>query len=181
MLAGADDIHIVADQGAGVRPAPISAVVSTRIKPGQEAAYRQWEQKIAAAQSKAPGFQGYRFEPPIPGCRTIGLPSCASTARRIFRPGSIRRCARSCSRTSRAFTQEVHSRIARTGFDQWFPMGAAGGARPAAWKMNMVVLLLIYPIVFLFGTFVVNPYFLGWAKLPFPWRSSCPTSPASSC
>ena len=32
----------------------------------------------------------------------------------------------------------------------------------------MVVLLLLYPIVFLFGTFVVNPYFLGWAKLPFP-------------
>jgi Uncharacterized protein conserved in bacteria len=34
--------------------------------------------------------------------------------------------------------------------------------------MNMVVLLLLYPIVLLFGTFVVNPYFLGWAKLPFP-------------
>ena len=67
LLAGADDIHIVADQDAGVRPAPISAVISTRIKPGQEGAYRQWEQKIAAAQSKAPGFQGYRFEPPIPG------------------------------------------------------------------------------------------------------------------
>ena len=42
-------------------------MISTRIKPGQEAAYRQWEQRIAAAQARAPGFQGYRLEPPIPG------------------------------------------------------------------------------------------------------------------
>ena len=48
-------------------PSPVSAVISTRVKPGQEAAYRDWEQRIAAAQAKAPGFQGYRFEPPIPG------------------------------------------------------------------------------------------------------------------
>ena len=67
MLVGRDDVHIVNDGGAGVLPAPVSVVISTRIKPGQEAAYRAWEQRIAAAQSKAPGFQGYRFEPPIPG------------------------------------------------------------------------------------------------------------------
>ena len=67
MLVGRDDVHLVNDGGAGVLPAPVSAVISTRIKPGQEAAYRAWEQRIAAAQSKAPGFQGYRFEPPVPG------------------------------------------------------------------------------------------------------------------
>ena len=67
MLVGRDDVHIVNDDGAGVLPSPVSAVISTRIKPGQEASYRAWEQRIAAAQSKAPGFQGYRFEPPVPG------------------------------------------------------------------------------------------------------------------
>src|SRR5439155_3624755 len=50
-----------------VLPSPVSAVIATRLKPGTEAVYRAWEQKIAAAQSKAKGFQGYRFEPPIPG------------------------------------------------------------------------------------------------------------------
>ena len=48
-------------------PAPVSAVISTRIKPGQEDAYREWGRTIAAAQAKSPGFQGYRFEPPVPG------------------------------------------------------------------------------------------------------------------
>src|ERR1700680_675535 len=43
MLVGCDDIHIVNDGGSGVLPSPVSAVISTRIKPGQEAAYRAWE------------------------------------------------------------------------------------------------------------------------------------------
>jgi len=73
LLAGNDDIHIVADGGAGVLPSPVSAVISTRVKPGQEAAYREWERRIAAAQARAPGFQGYRFEPPIPGVQDSWL------------------------------------------------------------------------------------------------------------
>ena len=67
MLVGADDVHVVRDPAAGVRPAPVSAVISTRVKSGQEAAYRAWERRIAAAQARFAGFRGYRFEPPIPG------------------------------------------------------------------------------------------------------------------
>ncbi len=67
MLAGRDDVHLVNDGAAGVLPSPISAVISTRLKPGQERTYRTWEQRMAAVQSRAPGFQGYRFEAPIPG------------------------------------------------------------------------------------------------------------------
>ena len=167
MLAGADDIHIVADQDAGVRPAPISAVVSTRIKPGQEAAYRQWEQKIAAAQSKAPGFQGYRFEPPIPGVQDDWLAILRFDSEAHLQAWLDSPVRQKLLKESEAFTQEVHFRIARTGFDQWFPMGGAGGSGPAAWKMNMVVLLLIYPIVFLFGLFVQTPILMGRMQVPF--------------
>ena len=67
MLVGRDDVHIVRDDEGGRKPAPVSAVISTRVKPGKEVEYRAWERKIAAAQSKAPGLQGYRFEPPVPG------------------------------------------------------------------------------------------------------------------
>ena len=67
MLVGRDDVHIVRDDEGGRKPAPVSAVISTRVKPGKDAEYRAWERKIAAAQSKAPGLQGYRFEPPVPG------------------------------------------------------------------------------------------------------------------
>jgi antibiotic biosynthesis monooxygenase (ABM) superfamily enzyme len=69
MLVGADDVHVVRDQAAGVRPTPVSAVISTRVKPGQEAAYRAWEQRVAATQTRFAGFRGCRFEPPIPGAQ----------------------------------------------------------------------------------------------------------------
>ena len=39
ILIGPDDVHLVTDSGAGALPAPVSAVISTRIKPGQEDAY----------------------------------------------------------------------------------------------------------------------------------------------
>ena len=44
----------------------------------------------------------------------------------------------------------------------------AGGAPPAAaWKQNMLVLLLLYPVVFLFATFVQAPLLMGRARLLF--------------
>jgi len=65
------------------------------------------------------------------------------------------------------FTEEFHARIVRTGFDQWFPIPAAGGPPPAAWKQNMLVLLMLYPVVFLFGAFIQTPLLTGRAALPF--------------
>src|ERR1700737_985074 len=45
ILVGQDDVHLVADSQSGVLPAPASAVLSTRIKPGQPEAYRRGERK----------------------------------------------------------------------------------------------------------------------------------------
>jgi len=36
-----------------------------------------------------------------------------------------------------------------------------------AWKQNMIVLLLLYPVVFLFGTLVQTPLLMDRARLPF--------------
>src|SRR5262249_26139784 len=66
-----------------------------------------------------------------------------------------------------AFTEEYHTRIARTGFDQWFPVKNGVTAPPAPWKANMLVLALLYPIVFLFGNLVQTPWLEGWAGMPF--------------
>jgi antibiotic biosynthesis monooxygenase (ABM) superfamily enzyme len=168
MLVGSDDVHIVKDGGAGALPAPVSLVVSTRIKPGQEAAYRRWEQRIAVAQTKARGFQGYRFEPPIPGVQEDWLSILRFDTEENLQAwmDSPERHALLADATE--FTEEFHTRIARTGFDQWFPSGPPGAPPPSAWKMNMIVLVLLYPIVLLFGNFVMTPYLLRWAHLPFP-------------
>ncbi len=83
-------------------------MISTRIKPDCEAAYRAWELRIAAAQTKAPGFQGYRFEPPIPGVQEDWLSVLRFDSEANLKSGSRRRndnnSSKRPSRSPRNFT-----------------------------------------------------------------------------
>jgi uncharacterized protein len=166
MLVGRDDVHIVTDDEAGVLPAPVSAVISTRIKLGQEDAYRAWERRIATAQSRAPGFQGYRFEPPIPGVQDDWLAIVRFDSEANLQAWLDSPERHKLLEEAEEFTQEFNARIVRTGFDQWFK-APDGAPPPAAWKMNMLVLLMLYPVVFLFGAWVQTPLLMGKAGLPF--------------
>ena len=166
MLVGRDDIHIVNDGEAGVLPAPVSVVISTRLKPGQELAYRAWEHRIAAAQAKAAGFQGYRFDPPLPGVQDDWLAILRFDTEANLQAWLDSPERQKLLQDANPFTEEFHTRIARTGFDQWFPVPAGGAPPPAVWKMNMLVLMMLYPIVFLFGFFVQTPFLTG-RGLPF--------------
>lgn len=166
MLVGRDDVHLVTEDGAGVLPSPVSAVMSTQIKPGQEAAHRAWERRIVAVQSKAPGFQGYRFEPPIPGVQDHWLSIVRFDTEANLQAWLASPERQKLVAEAGRFTADFHLRVARTGFDQWFPV-AAGAPRAAAWQQNMLVLLLLYPVVFLFGTYVQAPFLTGRAHLPF--------------
>ena len=167
MLAGHDDVHLVRDSTTGVRPAPVSAVISSRVRPGQEAAFRAWEQRIAIAQAKSAGFQGYRFEPPIPGVQDDWLAILRFDTERNLQAWLDSPERKKLLQEAAPFLEEFHARVVRTGFEQWFPSAADGTSAPAVWKMNMLVLLLLYPIVFLFGTWVQTPLLMGKAGLPF--------------
>jgi hypothetical protein len=156
LFVGQDDVHILKDNAPGVLPAPVSAVIATRLKPGTEAAYRVWEKKVAAAQAKAKSFQGYRFEPPIPGVQEswLAIVRFDSDANlQVWMNSPVRL---SLLKEAEPFTEEFHARIVRTGFDQWFKV-ADGASPPPAWKMNMLVLMMLYPVVFVFGALVQKP------------------------
>ncbi len=167
MLVGRDDVHLVRDRGAGVRPAPVSAVISSRVRAGQEAAFRAWEQRIAAAQARSAGFQGYRFEPPIPGVQDDWLAIVRFDTERNLQAWLDSPERQSLLQEAAPFLEEFHARVVRTGFEQWFPAAADAGSAPAAWKQNMIVLLLLYPVVFLFGLWVQTPLLMGKVHLPF--------------
>ena len=165
LVVGRDDVHLVAGDGVA-GGGPVSAVISTRVRPGQEAAYRQWEQRIAAAQAKSPGFQGYRLEPPVEGMQEDWL-----AILRFDGQEHLQRWLDSPERAALLAEAEpfmaFHVRTAQTGFDQWF---AAPGptARVPSWKQNMLVLMLLYPVVFLFGSFVQTPVLQGRMGIAFP-------------
>ena len=168
LLAGNDDIHIIPDGGGGVLPSPVSAVISTRVKPGQETAYREWERRMAAAQARAPGFQGYRIEPPVAGVQDSWLAIV-----RFDSDEHLDAWMKSPERLAllpegEKLSDEVHARIVRSGFDQWFSQNSAPGrAPPPPWKMNMLVLSILYPVVFLFGMAVMDPFLLKTLHMPF--------------
>jgi hypothetical protein len=158
MLIGRDDVHIVRDDEGGMKPAPVSAMISTRVRPGKEAEYRAWERKIAAAQSKARGLQGYRFEPPVPGVQDdfVAILRFDSEANLNAWMDSPERKA--LIEEAEPLTEEFHTRMVRSGFEQWFRDGGSGAASLPVWKMDMLVLLLLYPIVFLWGVWLGTPY-----------------------
>ena len=169
MLVGRDDVHIVQDDAGATRKAPVSAVISTRVLPGKEVEYRAWERKIAAAQSKATGLQGYRFEPAVPGVQEdyVAILRFDSEANLQAWLDSPER--RKLVEEAAPLTEEFHTRMARTGFEQWFRDSAGPDApRLPVWKMDMLVLLMLYPIVFLWGLFVGIPLLVNRLAMPFP-------------
>lgn len=156
ILVGPDDIHIAPARGQTQASAPAYTVFETRIKPGMEAAYRAWQHRIAAALSAAPGFQSYRFEPPIPGVRDTWLALV-----RFDTEAELKAWLDSADRLR--FLHEVEPlasdrsvRTVESGFEQWFPE-TQGPDSPAPWKMSMIVLSVLYPTVFLIDTFIAFP------------------------
>ncbi|MEE7505374.1 antibiotic biosynthesis monooxygenase [Methylobacterium sp. C33D] len=169
MLVGRDDVHIVKDDASAARTSPVSAVISTRVKPGMEAAYLRWEQKIAAAQSRAPGMQGYRFEPAVPGVQEDYVAILRFDSEANLRTWMDSPERQALVAEAAPLTAEFHTRTVQSGFEQWFRnVAPPGGAAPAAWKMNMIVVLTLYPTVFLWGVLVGTPILAGMLKVDFP-------------
>ena len=151
------------------RTAPVSAVISTRVKPGMEAEYLKWEQKVAAAQSKAAGLQGYRFEPAVPGVQEDFVAILRFDSEANLRTWLESPQRRQLLDEAAPLTAEFHTRMAQSGFEQWFRDATPTGApAPAAWKMNMIVLLTLYPVVFLWGLLVGTPILTKALHLDFP-------------
>lgn len=165
-LVGQDDIHIIRGDGAPSSAAPVSAVISSRVKPGQESAYREWQSRISAAESRFPGYQGSKLEPPIPGVQDdwvaiVRFDSDDHLTHWLDSPERQQLLA-----DAEAFTSGTHVRKVHTGFDAWFQT-QPGTSPPPAWKQNMLVLLALYPSALGFSLLIQGPVLMGQLGMPF--------------
>jgi antibiotic biosynthesis monooxygenase (ABM) superfamily enzyme len=134
-------------------------VIITQVKPGKEAAYREWETRIQQAQSKFPGYRGSYVQPPVAG--ELGW----TTLMRFDTAEQLDRWLKSPERAallkeSEPLVEYAHLQRMGTSFPGWFPTDPKTGKGPPNWKAGMLVLLGLFPIVMLETRFLklpVNP------------------------
>jgi antibiotic biosynthesis monooxygenase (ABM) superfamily enzyme len=161
ILVGRDDIHLFT--GAPGRPPDtmVSAVISTSVASGREAEFRAWQKRIAAAEAAFPGFQGAKLEPPIPGVQDDWATVVRFDSDEHLKAWLESPQRRRLIEEARDFGAESRVRTVRGGFEGWFTVGGGpGAAPPPAWKQNLVVLLVLYPVVFLLGAWIEIPYLM---------------------
>lgn len=139
----------------------VTAVVSTQVASGHEAAFLGWQHRIAAAEARFAGFESYALEPPVSGVQDDW-----TMVVRFDTDEHLDAWLASAERAdlvAEATAFDGGTRVSRVhgGFEAWTTPAAAHDDAPAAWKQNLVVLLMLYPVVFLFGRYVSDPLLTG--------------------
>lgn len=159
MLVGPVDVHLFAE-AASRRHSPVTVTITTRVPSGQEDEFLDWHRRIVAAQAAFPGFEGYRLERPIPGVQDEWVAGLRFDSYEHLQGWLESDERQTLLREDPTFGRGVGIRVVQNAFDSWFPSytnreGAA--LPPPAWKQNMLVLLVLYPVVFVFSESVHDP------------------------
>jgi antibiotic biosynthesis monooxygenase (ABM) superfamily enzyme len=134
----------------------VTMVMVTEIKPGKEAAYRAWADRIQKLQATFPGYLGSFVQPPQPGqngwTTVLRFDSAANLDSWIKSPARAAMVKESDDLVARFHAQRVD-----TSFPGWVANDPATGAPPNMWKTACLVLLTLFPVVMLELRFL-NPH-----------------------
>lgn len=141
---------------------PVTVTVARRVATGREPEFEQWYDGIIGAASRFPGFLGsgvlrpheagadwhvvYRFADPASLARWETSPERAAWLRRaedLVRETGVERVS---------------------GLETWFSLPGRTMPAPPRWKMALVTLLAIVPLVVLMNLLVL-PFLTGWPLL----------------
>src|SRR5215207_4440884 len=169
VLSGPDGFDTGAPTGA--RPAgdePVTVLYSRRIKPGREADFQAWAHGIVAASRQFPGHLGASVLD-APGSREYHILFTFADRRslRAWLDSEERR--RWLARVGELIEADQGLQQL-TGLETWFTLPGCNVATmkpPPRWKMWLVSLVALYPLVLAFHVLVV-PRIAG---LPLPLRA----------
>lgn len=158
LVDGPDSVTIIADDAASHRR-ETTAVITDVVRPGSEGRFRDWLQRIQIAQSKYPGYLGVSVQEPIEGVNPAWVSLLRfDTAEHLRGWLESEECERFRAE-SEDMLDHGDYRVTRTSFTSWLP-AQERAAEPSVWKVNAVVLLVLYPVVMLTIIFL-NPRIAG--------------------
>jgi uncharacterized protein len=128
--------------------ASTSEIIITQIKPGQEAAYKAFADKIQAVQQTFPGYLGSFVQPPHQNEKGW------TTVLRFDTPGHMEGWLTSPERAALLVESEplilgFQAQRVDTSFPGWMPVNPVTGKPPNRWKTASLVLLTLFPVVML--------------------------------
>ncbi len=161
------DVDVQLFSSAGPEESHASAIITTRVAPEEEDAFLEWQTRIGATQASFDGFDGYRLQRPIADVQPDWVAILRYDTEEHMRAWLESPERRALIEENRTFGAHARVRVVRSGFDAWFKVPDGSPSSPApTWKQTMLVLLVLYPIVFLFGLWVQDPVLLH-NGLPF--------------
>lgn len=124
-----------------------SIVVTSRVNPGSESWFTARQAQMQAAQAAFPGYIGQRDQAPVPEVNENWVSVIAFDT-----PEHLRAWLDSPQRAqfladASPHVQSYDCRPAASAFESWFTAVETAGAPPPAWKLNAIVLLVLYPVV----------------------------------
>ncbi len=134
----------------------VTMILVSDIKPGKEAAYREWSDRIQKLQATFPGYLGSFIQPPQQG--ETGF----TTVLRFDSAANLDSWLTSDARAAMVKDSEdlvagFRAQRVDTSFPGWVPNDPATGKAPNMWKTACLVLLTLFPVVMLELRFL-NPY-----------------------
>jgi uncharacterized protein len=161
VAADSGERALTGDRSAAVGAAEVPAdhgvtvVVTRRVRPGREAAYEAWLERLVAQASTLPGYRGSNLHrPPPTGPRqytsVFRFDSVAHL--RAFEDSELRR--RALAEVAELVESDATWRKL-TGLELWFtPPPGTLVPQPSRWRMALVMIAVVYGLVLSIGKLV---------------------------
>lgn len=158
---GAPVHNIILNTG---RNGSASTVITSRVKPGSDAWFAEWQGRMGAAQQQFPGYVGQRLQAPIPGVNADWVAIVAFETATDLHQWEESAERKALVAESTPYVQRYDVRPADSAFESWFTKSESAGKPPPAWKLSAIVLLVLYPIVML-EFFTLNHVTTDWLRI----------------
>ncbi len=138
-----------------------TSTITTRVKPGSEEWFRQWQATMLSREQEFPGFLGQHIQAPIDGVNDEWVSIIAFEGEEKLRAWMHSPERKTLLAESNKHVERFDVRPSQSAFESWFASAESGLRPPPAWKLSAIVLLVLYPVVML-EIFTLNQWLASW-------------------